>query len=145
MQRLAHKGWLGFEHDYVAPIAFVGRLWHGLGPALIICAVGLVVALVRRERADLILVSFVLVYFVDLCTLGSHFDRYVLPLLPPLGALAGRMRALAPVTLLLLVVPLTWSIRDARDADEDRHARRRAQLGRAATSRTGRRSQPTRP
>jgi hypothetical protein len=34
---------------------------------------------------------------------------------PPLGALAGRFRALAPVTLLLLVVPLTWSIRDAKE------------------------------
>jgi hypothetical protein len=44
--------------------------------------------------------------------LGAHFDRYVLPLVPALGALAGRMRALAPVTLLLLVVPLTWTIRD---------------------------------
>jgi 4-amino-4-deoxy-L-arabinose transferase-like glycosyltransferase len=113
VQRLANQGWLGFEHDYIAPIAFVVRLWHGLGPALIICAVGFVVALVRRERADLILVSFVVVYAIDLCTLGSHFDRYILPLLPPLGALAGRMRALVPVTLLLLVVPLTWSIRDA--------------------------------
>jgi hypothetical protein len=56
----------------------------------------------------------VAVYFIDLCTLGAHFDRYLLPLLPPLGALAGRLRGLAPVTLLLLVVPLTWSIRDAR-------------------------------
>jgi hypothetical protein len=42
-----------------------------------------------------------------------HFDRYLLPLLPPLGALAGRLRALAPVTLLLLVVPLAWAVRDA--------------------------------
>jgi len=32
---------------------------------------------------------------------------------PPLGALAGRLRALAPVTLLLLVVPLAWDVRDA--------------------------------
>ena len=55
-----------------------------------------------------------LVYFLDLCTIGAHFDRYTLPLLPALGALAGRLRGLAPVTLLLLVVPLTWSIRDAR-------------------------------
>jgi len=23
-------GWLGFEHDHIAPIAFVGRLWEGL-------------------------------------------------------------------------------------------------------------------
>ena len=45
-------------------------------------------------------------------TLHAHFDRYTLPLVPPLATLAGRFRALAPVTLLLLVVPLTWSIRD---------------------------------
>jgi hypothetical protein len=35
-----------------------------------------------------------------------------MPLVPPLAALAGRIRALVPVTLLLLVVPLTWTIRD---------------------------------
>jgi 4-amino-4-deoxy-L-arabinose transferase-like glycosyltransferase len=114
VQKLAHQGWLGFEHDHAAPIAFIVRLWHGLGPALLVCGLGLVVALARRGRTDLILASFAIVYFIDLCTLGEHFDRYVLPLLPPLGALAGRMRALAPVTLLLLVVPLTWAVRDAR-------------------------------
>jgi hypothetical protein len=114
VQKLAHQGWLGFEHDHAAPFAFVGRLWDGLGPALLVCALGLAVALAARRRTDLILVSFSVVYFLDLCTLGAHFDRYVLPLLPPLGALAGRLRGLAPVTLLLLVVPLTWSIRDAR-------------------------------
>ncbi|MGB2874007.1 MAG: hypothetical protein WBB76_00870 [Gaiellaceae bacterium] len=114
VQKLAHHGWLGFEHDHVAPIAFVVRLWHGLGPALLVCLLGLVVAAVGRRRADLILVSFTAIYFLDLCTLGAHFDRYLLPLLPPLGALAGRLRSLAPVTLLLLVVPLTWSARDAR-------------------------------
>jgi hypothetical protein len=112
VQRLARQGWLGFEHDHGAPIAFLDRLWDGLGPALLVCALGLVLALVQRRKTDLILASFVLVYFLDLCTLGAHFDRYVLPLVPALGALAGRMRALAPVTLLLLVVPLTWTIRD---------------------------------
>jgi hypothetical protein len=111
VQRLARKGWLGFEHDHSAPIAFVDRLWHGLGPALIVCVIGLAIALVRRRRTDLVLVSFVLVYFADLVTLRAHFDRYTLPLVPPLAALAGRLRALAPVTLLLLVVPLTWTVR----------------------------------
>src|SRR5919201_702713 len=115
VQRLARDGWLGFEHDHVAPIAFADRLWEGLGPVLVVCALGVVVAFVRRSRTDLILALFVVAYFVDLMTLRAHFDRYVLPLVPPLGVLAGRFRALAPVTLLLLVVPLTWSIRDARD------------------------------
>ncbi|HEY6149784.1 MAG TPA: glycosyltransferase 87 family protein [Gaiellaceae bacterium] len=114
VQRLAHHGWLGFEHDHVAPIAFIVQLWHGLGPALLVCLLGLVVAVAQRRRADLIIGSFAIVYFLDLCTIGAHFDRYVLPLLAPLGALAGRVRALAPVTLLLLVVPLTWAVRDAR-------------------------------
>ncbi len=114
VQRDARAGWLGFEHDHAAPIAFVERLWEGFGPALIIAAVGLVVALVRRTRADLVLAVFVLVYFADLLAVHAHFDRYVLPLVPALGALAGRFRAIAPVTLLMLVVPLTWAIRDAR-------------------------------
>jgi len=114
VQSLARQGWLGFEHDHIAPIAFVDRLWEGLGPALLVCVLGLVVALARRGRTELILASFVVVYFLDLCTLGAHFDRYVLPLLPPLGALAGRLRSIAPVTLLLLVVPLAWAVRDDR-------------------------------
>jgi 4-amino-4-deoxy-L-arabinose transferase-like glycosyltransferase len=112
VQNLARQGWLGFEHDHIAPLAFLDRLWEGLGPALIVCILGLGVALARRSRNDLIIASFVVVYFLDLCTLGAHFDRYVLPLVPALGALAGRLRSLAPVTLLLLVVPLTWTIRD---------------------------------
>lgn len=115
VQQDARAGWLGFEHDYAAPIAFAGRLWDGFGPALLIAAAGLVVALVRRTRADLVLGSFVLVYFADLMTLDAHFDRYALPLVPALGALAGRLRSLAPVTLLLLVVPFTWDVRDARE------------------------------
>src|SRR5438874_1357921 len=114
VQRLAHAGWLGFEHDQATPIAFAARLWHGAGPALLVAVLGLALALWRRSRTDLVLVSFVVVYFVDLLTIRAHFDRYVLPLVPPLGALAGRVRYLVPVTLLLLVVPLAWSIRDDR-------------------------------
>jgi hypothetical protein len=114
VQRLARDGWLGFEHDNFALFSFTGRLWHTLGPALVVAIVGLLLALVtrRRQKADLILASFVIVYFLDLLTIRAHFDRYLLPLLPALGALAGRLRAIAPVTLLLLVVPLTYSIRD---------------------------------
>ncbi|MEP6910233.1 MAG: glycosyltransferase 87 family protein [Actinomycetota bacterium] len=115
VQRAAQAGWLGFEHDHVAPVAFVARLWDGLGPALVIAAAGLVLALLHRRRADLVLAVFVLVYFADLMTLHAHFDRYVLPLVPALGALAGRLRSLAPVTFLMLVVPLTWAVRDARE------------------------------
>ena len=114
VNRLARAGWLGFEHDGSAPAAFAHRLWSGLGPVLVIAVAGLAIALWRRRRADLVLASFTLAYGVSLLPLHAHFGRYVLPLVPPLGALAGRLRALVPLTLVLLVVPLVWSIRDDR-------------------------------
>jgi 4-amino-4-deoxy-L-arabinose transferase-like glycosyltransferase len=117
--RAARLGALGFEHDHTAFIAFIARLWDGLGPALIVAFVGLVAALALRRRPDLVLGSFVLVYFADLLTLRAHFERSVLPLVPPLGALAGRFRALAPVTLMLLLVPLVWAVRADRRLTRD--------------------------
>jgi hypothetical protein len=115
VQRAARDGWLGFENDHAAPIAFVERLWDGLGPVLVVAAIGLVLALIHRTRADLVLAVFCLAYFAQLMTIDAHFDRYVLPLIPALGALAGRLRSVAPVTILLLAVPLTWSVRETRD------------------------------
>jgi len=112
VQRLARDGWLGFEHDSWALFSFTGKLWSGLGPVLVIAVVGLVLALRRHTRTDLVLAAFVLVYLADLLTIRAHFDRYVLPLVPPLAVLAGRLRALAPVTLGLAIVPLVWAIAD---------------------------------
>jgi hypothetical protein len=114
VQRDGRRGWLGFEDDPWTPIAFLDRLWEGMGPVLLIALAGLVLAVVHRTLADRVLVAFVAAYFVTLLPLDAHFDRYVLPLVPALGALAGRFRALAPVTLLLLVVPLVWTIRDTK-------------------------------
>lgn len=115
VQSRVRAGWLGFEHDHSAPVAFVDRLWESLGPALVVAALGLVVALARRAPADRILASFALAYYLSLLPLGAHFDRYVLPIVPVLGVLAGKFRPLVPFTLLLLVVPLTWTIRDDRE------------------------------
>jgi 4-amino-4-deoxy-L-arabinose transferase-like glycosyltransferase len=113
IEREHRQGWLGFEHDHWAGISFAGKLWNGLGPVLLIALFGLVLALAQRSRrGDLVLGTFVVGYYVSLLPLHSHFPRYILPLVPALGALAGRVRSLAPVTLLLLVVPLTWSIRN---------------------------------
>jgi len=114
VQRDGRRGWLGFESDPWTPIAFVYRLWEGIGPVLLVALGGLVLALARRTLADRVLAAFVVAYFLTLMPLDAHFDRYVLPLVPPLGALAGRFRTLAPVTLLLLAIPLVWSIRETR-------------------------------
>jgi len=111
----SHEGWLGFEHDHSTPIAFADRLWEALGPFLVVAVAGLAVALARRGRADRVLASWSVVYFLTLLPLGAHYDRYVLPLIPALAALAARFAALAAVLALLLVVPLTWTIRDDRE------------------------------
>jgi 4-amino-4-deoxy-L-arabinose transferase-like glycosyltransferase len=114
VQRDGRRGWLGFEDDPWTPIAFLDRLWEAIGPVLLIVLAGLALALVHRTLADRVLVAFVGAYCVTLLPLDAHFDRYVLPLIPALGALAGRFRAIAPVTLLLLAVPLVWTIRETR-------------------------------
>ncbi|HZB22271.1 MAG TPA: hypothetical protein VE444_00370, partial [Gaiellaceae bacterium] len=111
----AREGWLGFENDSFSAIAFTSHLWQALGPALVVAVVGLVVALVLRRPEDRVLAAFALAYFVALLPLGAHFDRHVLPLVPVLGVLAGRFRSLAPVTLLLLVVPFTWTVRETKE------------------------------
>jgi len=113
VNRLARAGWLGFEHDPSTPVAYIDRLWGAIGPLLALGLIGLGVALVRRTKTDLVLASFALVYWLTLMAQRAHFDRYIVPLLPALGVLAGRLR-IAPVALGLLVVPLVWSIGDAR-------------------------------
>ncbi len=113
VQRLAADGWLGFEDDLATPLAFVDRLWDALGPLLALAVLGLAVALWRRTRADLVLASFAIVYFLDLLTLRAHFDRYTLPLLPALAVLAGRVKLAVPLAVVALAVPLWWSAGDA--------------------------------
>ena len=115
VQSRAREGALGFEHDSFSAVAFAGHLWDALGPALVVALIGLAVAVARRDPADRVLASFAGVYFLALLPLGSHFDRYVLPLVPVLGVLAGRFKSFAPVTLLLLVVPFAWTVRDTRE------------------------------
>ena len=115
VQRLARAGWLGFENDPVTPVAYLDRLWGAVGPLLVVAAAGIVIALARRSRADLVLLSFVGAYWLYLLPQQAHFDRYVLPLVPILAVFAGRTRVLVPIALVLLVVPLVWSIGDARE------------------------------
>ena len=79
VQELAQQGWLGFEDDPATPLAFGLRLWETVGPLLFVAAFGAVVALRRRERSDLVLLSFAGAYALSLLPSAAHFDRYVLP------------------------------------------------------------------
>ena len=120
VQRLARAGWLGFEDDPATPLAFLDRLWGALGPFLLVALAALALALwglasAERRLADLALASFALVWLAQLLPLNAHHGRYVLPLVPVLGALAGRLPRLAPLALALLVVPLVWSVGEVRE------------------------------
>jgi hypothetical protein len=86
VQRGVRRGWLGFESDPWTPIAFLDRLWEGIGPALLVALGGLVLALVYRTLADRVLAAFVLAYF-----LTPDAARYPLrPLRPAARSGAGR-------------------------------------------------------
>jgi 4-amino-4-deoxy-L-arabinose transferase-like glycosyltransferase len=114
VNRLAHEGWLGFEDDPVTPAAFSLRLWETVGPVVLVALVGVVIAVRRRERRDLVLLSFAVVYCLSLLPIEAHFDRYVLPLVPVVCVLAGATRPLAVVALVCCVVPLWWSVADTK-------------------------------
>ncbi len=114
VQRLAEAGWLGFEDDPATPLAFWDRLWETLGPLAVVGLVGVAIAVWRHTRRDLVLLSFLAVYALSLLPVEAHYDRYVLPLVPVLCVLAGRGRWLAVAALAAALVPLWWSIDDAR-------------------------------
>ena len=115
VQRLARAGWLGFENDPITPVAYLDRLWEAVGPLLLVAAAGIVAALVRRRRTDLVLLSFAAAYWLTLMPQQAHFDRYVLPLVPVLAVLAGSVRAVVPVALVALLLPLAWTVADTRE------------------------------
>jgi 4-amino-4-deoxy-L-arabinose transferase-like glycosyltransferase len=113
VSRVARVGWLGFEDDPATPLAFLDRAWGALGPAVAVMLAAVVVALVRRSRADVVLLSFAVVWVVQLLPVEAHYDRYLLPVVPVLAVLAGSTRVLTSLALVALAVPLWWSAGDA--------------------------------
>jgi hypothetical protein len=115
VQRLARAGWLGFENDPIAPLAYLDRLWDSVGLLVVVAAVGVVAAAIRRTKADLVLLSFAVAYWLTLMPQQAHFERYILPLVPVLAVLAGSVRLAVPFALVALALPLAWSVGDARE------------------------------
>ena len=90
-QIVAH-GWLGFEnvHNgywYNLSVNLVGSL----GVVLVVLGLaGLALALARRTRADLVLVSYAVAYYLYVSSWHELMDRYLLPIVPVLIVLAVR-------------------------------------------------------
>jgi len=82
-------------------------LWHGIDPVLFVLALaGIVVAVLRRSRADWILLSFIFATYAIVGAGSSVFVRYADPLLPPLLVLAGRAVAEALKATSVRIAPL---------------------------------------
>ncbi len=96
--KIVANGWLGFEnvHNgywYNLSVNLLGSLGIVL---LVLGLIGIALALVRRTRADLILVPYVIVYYLYVSSWHALMDRYLLPIVPLLIVLAVRA-CLAPV------------------------------------------------
>jgi uncharacterized membrane protein len=125
---IVHRGWLGFEHagnGYWYNVRV--NLPSSLGMVLFaLCVTGLAWAIYRRSRVDLMLASYVVVYYLYVSDWTALNDRYLLPIAPILVLLGARIavdltgvrfvrrRLLAPAVVGLLIVafalPLSASI-----------------------------------
>jgi 4-amino-4-deoxy-L-arabinose transferase-like glycosyltransferase len=70
---------------------YLSFFWSlGLGPVIaLVAAVGILVVLVRRDRAGLTVLAFVLAHVTLLMSFPQHFWRNLVPVLPPLALFAG--------------------------------------------------------
>ena len=131
-------------------------LWFGIDPVLLLLAViGVAYAAWRRDPADVIILTFLLVYFVLIGAGRSVFLRYADPMIPPLLLLGGRALAalvhltargktrrlaLAAALVLITVAPLVHDVRydlliqqtDTRTLAFDWLAQHMSPAGRAA-------------
>ena len=146
MQRLARDGWLGFEDDPIDAVRVRrAAVETRVGPFLLVALAGLVAALLRRTRTDLVLLSFAVAYWLALMPQQAHFDRYVLPLVPVLAVLVGeRPPGWCRSRSSLLVAPARVEHRRCAGADPHRHAAAGGRVDRGPRPARRRRSRPTR-
>jgi hypothetical protein len=102
-------------------------LWYGIDPVLLLLAIiGVAYAARRRQPADWIILTFLLVYFLLIGAGRSVFLRYADPMIPPLLLLGGRALAalvnrtargqprklaLAVAFVLVVVAPVVHDVR----------------------------------
>lgn len=89
----AKIGWFGWERTN-PHLIHLSHLKDGLSiPLLIISFFGLIFAIIKREKADLIFLAFVITYYLIISKGVNPYSRFMLPLLPFLVIFAGRLLA----------------------------------------------------
>ncbi len=93
--RIVADGWLGFEHtgpgwrENLHPV-----LWNALGGGLAVASIlAVAIALLRGGMIERLLAGFAVGYLAYVSLWNAHFDRYLLPAIPVLLAVAGWMVA----------------------------------------------------
>ncbi|HEY0068899.1 MAG TPA: phospholipid carrier-dependent glycosyltransferase, partial [Chloroflexia bacterium] len=101
---LAHYrfGHLGFEGDDNWRFYFEAFLQSDFMPTLL-SLVGVVIALARRRRADLLMLSFPLVFYLSMSSYRVNFTRNMLPIIPFTSILAAMALVLAWKALLAYI------------------------------------------
>jgi 4-amino-4-deoxy-L-arabinose transferase-like glycosyltransferase len=105
----------GWQIDTVSGYVFyLKSLWWGLGPGLVALSVlGIALALARRRKEDILLLSFPLLLYLFMGWQQMYFARFILPAIPPLLVLAASAAEnLASYTVDKLSLP--WTIAPAR-------------------------------
>ena len=84
----------------------------GLGMTTVASLIGLVYALRSRRPIEVVLLSFVALYYLSACFSAVRFARYMLPLLPSLCVFAGSLLALKiPPVCVLATKLFTLSVK----------------------------------
>lgn len=126
------EGKHGFEGWQLDPaggfVFYLQALWWGMGGLLfLLCLAGLLIALLRHDPMDLVMVSYPLFMYVFMGGQKMYFARFALPLIPPLIVLGAsfiekmamsiftvpkmRLTAVAAIVLLAGAQPLISSLR----------------------------------
>ena len=90
--RIVANGWLGFEDAGPGWRYNLHPILSGsIGTAMLVLGlVGLALAAYRRQRSDLVLAPYAVLYFAYVSAWSAHFDRYLLPVIPVLVVLGAR-------------------------------------------------------
>jgi len=104
-------GFLGIELDPINGAAFYlrGLIWGTGWPIFLLFWGAILLAVWRRQRADLVLLSLPVVIFIYMQRQEMYFVRFLMPLIPPMCVLAAETIQFIVAWILKKQTQLNWS------------------------------------